>query len=97
MNCPHCNANWDGGDIYETLLERSKDPDDLFFGDKPKKIERIAKNYGWTKENPTRFQRLITVYESACNMPVLVSSAWQCPDCKHYFDEDPTKTHLTQN
>jgi ribosomal protein L37AE/L43A len=84
MKCPKCNANWDGGDIYEVLFKRTKDSEDCYIGYEPEQIELIAKEYGWTKENPVRFQRLITVKRRNG------SNCWQCPDCKHYFYKDPT-------
>jgi hypothetical protein len=84
MNCPHCDADWDAGDVYEVLFKQTKDPEDCYVGYEPEQIELIAKHYGWTKENPVRFQRLITVKRNRG------SNCWQCPDCKHYFDKDPT-------
>jgi Zn-finger nucleic acid-binding protein len=100
MNCPHCNGDWDAGDAYQVLLLRSKDPEDYYFQRTPNQIMEIANGYGYTKENPIRFNRVIELHKNNAYLDKVQTdevAAWQCPDCKYIFIEDPTlETKMTE-
>ena len=49
-SCPHCGANWDGGDILERLRQTGHYQTE-------ERLLEAASHYGWTPENPTRFSR----------------------------------------
>jgi hypothetical protein len=55
-NCPHCNCNLDGGDIFETLrsLDAYKNYSDI-------EVQTLAQNYGWTENNKIHFSLLIGI------------------------------------
>lgn len=69
-HCPNCNADLDGGLIYDTMLEQCD-------GDVEKATERAA-SYGAT---PTKGQwgRQLGIYDRDLDRTV----AYRCPDCKH--------------
>lgn len=69
MICPNCNANLEGGLIYETFLEK--------YGDEQKALE-TAECYGATKTEG-RWGREIGIYDMYKDRTV----AWRCPDCNH--------------
>ena len=64
--CPECNANWDGGDIYEHFLEAKFNPNHeqhSYYKDKTlSQIKETAGHYGWTEETPSRFGKVIGIY-----------------------------------
>jgi hypothetical protein len=66
--CPNCNAQFEKDDIYEVFLKK--------YGDEKKALE-VAALYGWTKENPCKFSRVIGVY---CYVKDRTTH-WKCPDC----------------
>jgi hypothetical protein len=69
-HCPNCNANWDAGDIFETLRQqewcRDKPDDEL--------RQLVQESYS----PPYHFSRVIGIetddYDGV--------SFWQCPDCQ---------------
>lgn len=69
MICPNCNANLEGGLIYETFFEKH--------GDEHKALE-IAEMYGATKTEG-HWGREIGIYDLYKDRTV----AYECPDCKH--------------
>lgn len=72
--CPKCGADWDAGDIYETLRKQDhyKDKSD-------EEVKKVAGNYGWTEETPKRFSHLTGVEIRGRYDGV---SYWECPNCK---------------
>ena len=68
--CPKCKADFEQEDIYEHFLKEYNDP---------KKALETAEMYGWTKENPQRFSRLIGMYDIGEDN----TTHWRCPDCGH--------------
>lgn len=66
MECRHCNANLDKGDIFEHFLS--------FYKDHERALEAATK-YGWTLVNKKRFSRTISVH------PDEFPSFLICPDC----------------
>ena len=52
MECPHCGANLDEGDVLEHFL--------IKYGEYTKAIE-TARLYGWSETNKARFNRSIIV------------------------------------
>lgn len=76
-NCPNCNCNWDGGDIYEHLKNHES-----YKSYSKKELRKTAGMYGWTPKTPPRFSHLIgleypEVYDGIWE--------WQCPECKTRF------------
>lgn len=76
--CPECKASWDGGDIYQYFRNSSK------YSDKTdEEIEDIVSSYGWTKENPKRFSKLIGIEVLGRYDGI---SYWKCPECETIWD-----------
>lgn len=69
MICRYCTENLDGGDVYEVLREKYPDKTDA-------EIERAARSYGWTKEQPIRFSYEVIV------QPDRMPQYTECPTCK---------------
>ena len=89
--CPECNASWDGGDIYEHLLEAKFNPNneqhtnykDMSISD----VKKAAGGYGWTEETPGRFGKVIGVDlsidpDADGDDRYDGISYWQCPECE---------------
>lgn len=72
-NCPKCNVNLDGEDIYLELLKEYKDE---------KKALECAELYGWSEANPLTFSRCLGIY---CTEEEMVIE-WECPDCEHKWE-----------
>ena len=68
-HCPKCNADLDGGSIWEHFFRSFKDE---------KKADEIAEMYGATREKG-RWGRAIALYSRDEDRTV----AYKCPDCKH--------------
>ncbi len=68
-HCPHCKSLLDGKDIYQCFFDD--------YQDKAKALD-YASSYGWTKERPTCFSRLIGVYDMEQDR----TTHYECPDCK---------------
>ena len=64
--CQHCGANLSRGDIYEHFLQQTGDP---------KEALQTANMYGWSKEDPKHFLRVIIVQPNHKPQYEL------CPDC----------------
>lgn len=89
--CPECNAEWDGGDIYEHFLEAKFNPNHEqhgYYGDKTlAEIKETAGHYGWTEETPRRFGKLIGI-DMSMDLNATEDeqydgvSYWQCPKCQ---------------
>lgn len=77
--CPNCHADLKGPDIYERFLEMYEDEAQALVA---------AGMYGWSKETPKRFGRVIGLEYEGLYDGV---SAWQCPDCGHKWDRDGFK------
>ena len=77
LKCPHCKESLDDGDIYDTFLVK-------YGGDEEKALE-VAGYYGWTKDNPKRFSKILGIYslEKDC------IEFWQCPFCEKEISEPP--------
>jgi len=80
--CPACGTNWNAGDIFETFKQMRAAGDSFYVNKTDEEIEEIAGQYGWTRENPVSFSRLIGVeirgeYDGV--------SYWRCPDCNHQW------------
>lgn len=71
--CPICKFDLDGGDVYETMLE--KYPDD------PEHALRTASYYGWTEETPVRWSKALGCYDSAEDRTI----GWVCPECNGWI------------
>lgn len=54
MICRYCTETLDGGDVFEVLRERYPDRTDA-------QIERDARQYGWTKEDPIHFSHEVII------------------------------------
>ena len=70
--CPRCNANFELQDIYEHFLKEYNDP---------KEALETAEMYGWTKDKPQRFSRIIGIYDINKDR----TTHWQCPDCNYQW------------
>ena len=71
-HCPSCNANLEGGLIFDTFMEQYKD--------EAKALE-TAKCYGATKTEG-RWGRAIGMYDMEKDRTV----AYRCPDCDHQWE-----------
>lgn len=78
MECPSCKESWDDGDIFETFrkAEHYKNLTDA-------EIEEKASSYGWSKENPQHFSKLIGIEVMGKYDGI---SYWKCPHCSTYWD-----------
>ena len=72
MECPHCNKNLDGGDIYEYFFLEYKDH---------KKALASAKLYGWSETDKVHFNKSVIVQPD--NGPQYM----ECPCCKNKLIE----------
>lgn len=78
--CPECGANWNNGDIVEVFKQMRDKGDDFWKNKTDEEIEKHANNYGWTREVPKSFSRLVGVEIRGYYDGV---AYWECPDCKH--------------
>jgi hypothetical protein len=78
--CPECGTNWNNGDIVEVFTKMRADGDDFWKDKTDEEIEKHANNYGWTKEKPKCFSRIVGVEIRGYYDGV---AYWSCPDCKH--------------
>lgn len=74
-NCPQCNADWNGGDIFETL--RAQD------WCKDKSDDELRAYIQNAYAPPYRFSRLVGI---ECRGGYDGVSFWECPDCKTRWD-----------
>lgn len=72
--CPDCGANWDAGDVYETLRNS-----DLYKDETDEQVRESAAHYGWSETNKVRFSNLIGLYSIERDR----TFSWQCPKCNH--------------
>jgi hypothetical protein len=88
-NCPHCNKDWDGGDIMENLMKM-----DCFMNIGQTALELIAiGNYGWTRENGKKFSLAV--------LHTIEGKVYaECPSCLSVFElisgERYPNIHLTK-
>lgn len=68
-HCPHCNYLLDDGDIYERMLEMLMDEG---------AAARVAESYGWSKENPLRFSKIMGIYSWEYDR----ITHHECPECR---------------
>lgn len=84
--CPECNANWDGGDIFEKFRSMRDDENhehhSYYKGQTDEDLIKSAGHYGWTKDNPRRFGEIIGM-ELSYDDPEHYDgvSYWLCPGC----------------
>jgi hypothetical protein len=75
--CPECNHSWDKGDVMDYVKESYPkfEEEDLL---------KIAKrDFGWTPENPRRFNHLLFIEASDGDIDFDGSSGYyQCPNCQ---------------
>lgn len=74
-HCPHCNSLLDDGDVYEHFLEKYNDHEEAL---------ESAAFYGWSKEEPARFSRIVGVYCLERDR----TTHFECPDCKGIIQRD---------
>lgn len=67
-NCPHCGANLQGDLVYQTFLDKYKDP---------VKAKEVAAMYGAT-ETEGRWGKAIGIYDNDLDRTV----AYRCPECE---------------
>jgi hypothetical protein len=67
--CPHCHSNLDGGDIYDKFIE-------LGYGEQ--RALEAATHFGWTKDNPKRFSRVLGQYDITEDRVM----SYSCPFCQ---------------
>lgn len=78
--CPICEHNWDGGDIFEVLQSL-----DVFKGKSLKDILKYAEEfYGYTEATKPRFTRLISIDFTGLHTG---KGLWQCPACNNVWDK----------
>jgi len=92
MICRYCNANLDGGEVYEVLKVHP-----LYMDRLDGEIRKMAKSYGWTEENKLHFdKRVIIQFDDRDQQQIMI-----CPTCngiepfnndapKGYFKKDTT-------
>ena len=68
LNCPHCGANLQGDLIYQTFLDKYKDP---------VKAKEVAAMYEAT-ETEGRWSKVINIYDNDLDRTV----AFRCPECE---------------
>ena len=86
LECPKCKTSWDGGDIYEHFKEHYCETMPLLEAEK--EALETAGQYGWTKENPKSFKKIITGVELSWDHPKHRDgvSYWLCTECKACWD-----------
>jgi rubrerythrin len=70
--CPNCNADLDGGSIWETFYQLTGSEEEA---------DRKAEMYGANREKG-RWGRTIALYDRDKDRTV----AWKCPDCGHAWE-----------
>jgi len=70
--CPNCNADLDGGSIWETFFQLTGSEEEA---------DRKAEMYGANREKG-RWGRTIALYDRDKDRTV----AWKCPDCGHAWE-----------
>jgi hypothetical protein len=91
--CPECNHSWDKGDVMDYVKESYPkfEEEDLL---------KIAKrDFGWTPENPRRFNHLLFIEASDGDYNFDGQSGYyQCPNCQiawHSFTGQRTDMYKT--
>lgn len=76
-DCPSCGVSWEGSDVYESLNSLS-----ALKNKSIAEIEAIANNYGWSKETPNKFSKVIVIETEDGKI------FYKCPEirCGHVFD-----------
>lgn len=72
--CPNCKINLEGEDIYLYFLRE-------YAGDRARALDAAA-DYGWTKEKPCNFSKVIAVYDMEADRTM----AYECPECHKILD-----------
>lgn len=84
--CPHCQENWDGGDVFEALskmdINMMKSPDD---------VRILAGNFGWSPDNPTNFSKTNVI--ELIPTPLMKLIYLQCPKCMYVYDAQTGKEY----
>lgn len=91
--CPNCEEDWDGGDMFEQLKRL-----DIFVLDH-KEAEKAAMKYGWTPENAKRFSHVISLQFSTneVNNTSRVYDFIECPQCRHVFNIETGQEFMNKN
>lgn len=76
--CPHCNKDWDGGDIYDVLASMG-----VNVIKSQKDVEELAKGYGWTPENKLHFSNTNTI---EIDHPLMKEVFYQCNKCNYVYE-----------
>lgn len=71
-HCPNCNADLDGGSIWETFFQLTGSEEEA---------DRKAEMYGANREKG-KWGRTIALYDRDKDRTV----AWKCPDCGHAWE-----------
>lgn len=71
--CPNCDADLNGGSIWEYFLDAT--------GGDEEEADLIASMYGATRDSG-RWGRQLGIYSMDHDRTV----QWQCPDCQHVWD-----------
>ena len=71
-HCPNCNADLDGGSIWETFYQLTGSEEEA---------DRKAEMYGANREKG-RWGRTIALYDRDKDRTV----AWKCADCGHIWE-----------
>ena len=77
-NCPKCDFNLDGGDIFEHFKEMRANGDSYYKDKTDDEIRETAAMYGWSEETPKRFENIIGIEIRGKYDGV---SYWKCPKC----------------
>lgn len=75
-NCPHCDADLDGGDIYESFISMGKSEEESL---------EIASGYGWSKETPYRFSNIVGQVDLIQDR----ITHYTCPECEKTINLNP--------
>jgi hypothetical protein len=75
--CPKCKTDWRGDDIYDKLrsMEGYSEKTDS-------EIVEIAERYGWSKNKPKSFSKLLSIEIQGEYDGILY---YQCPKCETYW------------
>lgn len=77
--CPNCEEDWTGEDVHTELNGLS-----VFTHKTPNEMENLASNFGWSKDNPSKFSKVIVIDIEA------EKELYKCPNirCSHLFDPE---------
>ena len=79
--CPECNHSWDKGDVMDFIKKSYPmlNEDEL--------LRKAERDFGWTPENPRRFNHLLFIEASDGDYNFDGQSGYyQCPNCQIAWD-----------